>query len=348
MKRMGQKITILDTTCRDGMHAMAHQFTPDEVGRIAAALEKAGPDYMEVSHGDGLGGSSITYGRAAASDREWLTAARRELKKTRLATLFIPGIGTMDDLKMAHDCGVDMVRITVHCTEADITGQHINLTRELGMTPFGVLMMTHMVGPEKLLEQGQIFADNGAEAVYMMDSAGHLLPDDVRARVSLLAEKLPIAVGFHAHANLDMHIANSIAAMEEGATYIDGTLKGLGAGAGNAPIEVLAAVMDMYGFESNLDLYSIEDAAEDVLRPIIGDNIPNIDKVALTIGYAGVYSSFALHAKRAAKQYGVDPRDIMVECGRRKVVGGQEDIIIEVAAQLAGKLKAEGATHERG
>ncbi|MDR1920534.1 MAG: 4-hydroxy-2-oxovalerate aldolase [Candidatus Adiutrix sp.] len=342
MERKGDKITILDATCRDGMHAVAHQFTPEQVGRIAAALEKAGPDYMEVSHGDGLGGSSITYGRGAASDGRWLAAARRELKNTRLSSMLLPGIGTMDDLRLAADEGVEMVRITVHCTEADITAQHIALTRELSMKPIGVLMMTHMVGPEKLLEQGRILADNGAEAVYLMDSAGHLLPDGVRARVSLLAQKLPIEVGFHAHANLDMHIANSIAALEEGASYLDGTLKGLGAGAGNAPIEVLAAVMTMYGYESNLDLYAIEDAADDVLRPMLGANLPNIDKVALTIGYAGVYSSFSLHAKRAAANYGVDARDIMMECGRRKVVGGQEDIIIEVAAQLAEQKKSEG------
>jgi 4-hydroxy 2-oxovalerate aldolase len=319
------------------MHAMAHQFKPEEVGRVAKALEKAGVDYMEVSHGDGLGGSSITYGYGAASDEEWLRAARKELKNTKLAVLFIPGIGTMDDLRMAKDSGVDMVRVTVHCTEADITGQHIKLTQSLGMDAFGVLMMTHMVTPEVLLEQGRIFEDNGVSAVYMMDSAGHLLPDGVRARVSLLAENLGIPVGFHAHANLGMHIANTLAALEAGATYTDGTLKGLGASAGNTPVEVLTAVLDMTGYKTGIDLYAIEDAAEDVLTPIIGTRIPTVDKVALTIGYAGVYGSFALHAKHAAAQYGVDARDIMMECGKRKVVGGQEDIIIEVAVELAKK-----------
>ena len=337
MKRQGNKIIILDTTCRDGMHAMSHQFTAKQVGDIARALEHSGVNYMEVSHGDGLGGHSINYGFGGATDREWLEAARKELKNTKLAVLFIPGIGVMDDLRMAHDCGVEMCRITVHCTEADITRQHVRLTRDLGMDAFGVLMMTHMVTAEKLLEQGKIFQEYDAQAVYMMDSAGHLLPDGVRQRVSLLAEKLDIPVGFHAHANLAMQIPNSIAAIECGATYIDATLKGLGAGAGNTPTEVLAAVLDMYGYETDIGLYPIQDAAEDVLTPIIGDRIPHIDKVALTIGYAGVYGSFALHAKRAAARYNVDARDIMVECGKLKVVGGQEDIIIKVAVELAKK-----------
>lgn len=337
MKRIGNKITVIDTTCRDGMHAMAHQFKPDEVARIARALEKAGVNYMEVSHGDGLGGHSINYGYGAATDEEWLTAARKELKNTKLAVLFLPGIGTMDDLRMARDCGVDLCRVTVHCTEADITKQHVKLANDLGMKVFGVLMMIHMVTPEKLLEQAKIFQDYGAEAVYMMDSAGHLLPEGVRSRVAYVAEHLGIPVGFHAHANLDMHIANTIAALEAGATYTDGTLKGLGAGAGNTPTEVLTAVLSMYGYETDIDLHAIEDAADDVLAPIIGNRIPNIDKVALTIGYAGVYGSFALHAKRAAERYNVDARDIMLECGRRKVVGGQEDIIIEVAVELAKK-----------
>ncbi len=335
MKRSGNKITVLDTTCRDGMHPMAHQFTPEQIGAIAAGLERAGVNYMEVSHGDGIGGSSINYGFGAATDADWLRAARANLDKTKLAVLFIPGIGTMDDLRMASDCGVDLCRVTVHCTEADITKQHVQLARSLGMEAFGVLMMTHMVEPEGLLEQAKIFQDNGVQAVYMMDSAGHLLPDGVRARVAALVNGLDIPVGFHAHANLAMHIPNTLAAIEEGATYIDATLHGLGAGAGNTPTEVLTAVLERCGYETDIDLFTIEDVAEDVLTPMIKDNMPNIDKVALTIGYSGVYGSFALHAKRAAARYGVDARDIMLECGRRKVVGGQEDIIIEVAVQLA-------------
>lgn len=341
MKRQGNHIQILDTTCRDGMHAMAHQYTVENVRDIAAALEKAGVNYMEVSHGDGLGGSSINYGFGAAADSEWLSAAASQLKHTKLAVMLLPGIGIMDDLEMARDCGAKMCRVTVHCTEADITAQHVRLAKDLGMEAFGVLMMTHMVEPEKLLEQAMIFQDNGADVIYMMDSAGHLLPDGVRRRVSLLAEKLDVPVGFHAHANLGLQIANSIAAVEEGASYIDGTLHGLGAGAGNTPTEVLAAVLDLYGYETDVDLYKAMDASEDVLLPIIGERIPTIDKAALTIGYAGVYGSFALHAKRAAKRYGVDPRDILMECGRRKLVGGQEDMIIEIAVQLAKNRKED-------
>jgi len=342
MKRKGNRITILDTTCRDGMHAMAHRFTAENVRDIARGLEATGVDYMEVSHGDGLAGSSINYGFGAATDREWLEAAASVLKKTKLAVMMLPGIGTMEDLRMAVDCGASMCRVTVHCTEADITKQHVRLTKDLGMECFGVLMMMHMVEPEKLLEQARLFEEYGADAVYMMDSSGHLMPDGVRARVSALVNGLGIPVGFHAHANLAMHIPNTLAAIEEGASYTDGTLRGLGAGAGNTPTEVLAAVLEMTGYESGLDLYKAMDAAEDILLPIIGnERKPGIDKAALTIGYAGVYGSFALHAKRAAARYSVDARDILMECGRRQLVGGQEDIIIEVAVELSQKKDAK-------
>jgi len=338
MKREGNRIKVLDTTCRDGMHAMSHQFKPEDVKAIARGLEKAGLDYMEVSHGDGLGGSSINYGYGAATDRQWIEAAASELKNTKLAAMMLPGIGVMEDLEMAAECGVKMCRITVHCTEADITRQHVRLTKDLGMECFGVLMMTHMIGPDMLLEQAKLFEEYGVDAVYMMDSSGHLMPDGVRARVSALANDLSIPVGFHAHANLAMHMPNTLAALEEGAAYTDGTLRGLGAGAGNTPTEVLAAVLEMNSYETGIDLYAAMDAAEDILLPIIGnERKPGIDKAALTIGYAGVYGSFALHAKRAAKRYGIDERDLLLECGKRKLVGGQEDIIIEIAAQLAEK-----------
>ncbi len=339
MKRVGNKMMVIDTTCRDGMHAVAHQFTPEQIGQLAAALEKSGVNYMEVSHGDGLGGSSINYGYGYATDREWLMAARKELKNTKLAAMFLPGIGTMDDLRMAKECGVEMVRVTVHCTEADITRQHVKLTSDLGMVPFGVLMMTHMVGPEKLLEQAQLFQEYGAQVVYMMDSAGYMMPDDVKARVSYLAEHLEIPVGFHAHANLQMQVPNTLAAIEVGASYTDGTLRGLGAGAGNTPTEILTAVLKRKGIETDIDLHAIEDAAEMLGKmPIYVQ--PVADKAAITIGYAGVYGSFARHARNAAIRYGVDARDILYECGKRKVVGGQEDIIIEVAVALAAQKKA--------
>jgi len=341
MIRQGDHIMILDTTCRDGMHAVAHQFTPEQVGKIAQALENTGVDIMEVSHGDGLSGSSINYGFGAASDEEWLRAAKKNLSKTKLGVLFLPGIGIMDDLRMAADCGASVCRITVHCTEADITPQHMQLTRDLGMEAFGVLMMTHMVTPDKLLEQAKLFESYGASAVYLMDSAGNLLPDGVRARVSTVAQGVNIPVGFHAHANLAMQIPNTLAAIEEGASWIDSTLHGLGAGAGNTATEVLAAVLNMSGYTTNMDLYAAMDAAEDVLAPML-KSYPTIDKTALIIGYAGVYGSFALHAKRAAERYGVDSRDILMELGRRKVVGGQEDMIIQVAVELAEKKNEVG------
>lgn len=334
MFREGNKIRILDVTCRDGMHAVSHQFTPAQVAAIAGALEAAGVDTFEVSHGDGLGGSSINYGFGAATDKEWLQAAKSKLENTKLSVLFLPGVGKMEDLEMAAEAGAKVARITVHCTEADIARQHVKLANDLGMEAIGVLMMTHMLEPDQLLEQAKLFESYGAKGVYMMDSAGHLIPEEVRRRVRPLLEHLEIPVGFHAHANLGLHIANTLAAIDEGVSMTDGCLRGLGAGAGNTPTEVLTAVLDLYGYETGIDLYKIMDAAEDVLAPMLSAS-PVIDKAALTIGYAGVYGSFSLHAKRAAQKYGVDERDILVECGKRKVVGGQEDIIIEVAVELA-------------
>lgn len=321
------------------MHAVAHQFTPENVSVLAAALEKAGVNYMEVSHGDGIGGSSINYGYGAGTDQQWLTAARKELKNTKLAVLFLPGIGTMDDLRMARDCGTDLARIAVHCTEADLTRQHIKLARNIGMEVFGVLMMSHSVTPEKLLEQAKLFQDYGAQAVYMMDSAGYMIPDQVSERVSCLVENLEIPVGFHAHANLQMHIPNTIAALKCGATYTDATLCGLGAGAGNTPTEVLTAVLQRYEYESDIDLHAIEDAAE-LLSTIPVFVAPRADKVGITIGYCRVYGSFALHAKRAAARYGVDVRDILYACAARHAIGGQEDLIVELAVDLAKKATA--------
>lgn len=336
MRRETNKIRVLDTTCRDGMHAMAHQFTPEQVAAIAEGIEASGVDILEVSHGDGVGGSSINYGFGAASDREWLTAAAGKLKNTKLGILMIPGIGTMEDLKMAHECGVKVCRIATHCTEADISAQHISLCKSLGMETFGVLMMIHMVEPEKLLEQAKLMESYGADGVYLMDSSGHLLPEGVQKRVSLLLDHLNIPLGFHAHANLGLEIANTIQALKEGVHMVDGTLRGLGAGAGNTPIEVLAAVLNLYGYETNINLYNIMDTAEKVLTPMLMKK-PVKDNAAITIGYAGVYGSFSLHAIRAAQRYNLDVRDILVECGRRKLVGGQEDMIIEIAVRLANE-----------
>ena len=342
MLRKGNFVKTLDTTCRDGMHAIAHQFTADQVGKLAKAAENMGVDYFEVSHGDGLSGSAIIYGLSAEPEEKLLRAASAELVNTKLAALFLPGIGTRSDLEMAVDCGLKMVRIASHCTEASVTPQDMGNAKSLGLEVFGVLMMMHAVTPEQLLEQAMLMESYGADAVYCMDSAGHLLPDGVRSRISLLAEKLNIPVGFHAHNNLSMAVANSLAALEVGASYLDGTLRGLGAGAGNTPIEVLATVLKMSGYESNLDPYRTMDAAEEVLSPML-EKQPTIDSVAITIGTAGVYGSFALHAKRAAERYGVDARDILAELGRMKVVGGQEDKIVEVALKLADAQKASAA-----
>lgn len=336
MRRDTDEITILDTTCRDGMHARAHQFTPAQVAAIAEGVEAAGVDMFEVSHGEGLAGSSINYGFGAATDREWLEVASSKLSKTRLAVLLLPGIGTMEDLRMAVDCGAKVARIATHCTEANIASQHIKLAKELGMESIGVLMMIHMIEPEELLEQAQLMESYGAAGVYLMDSAGHLLPEGVKTRVSLLLDKLTIPLGFHAHANLGLEMVNTMTAIEQGVSMVDGTLRGLGAGAGNTPTEVLIAVLRMYGYQTNVDLYKIMDVAEDVLAPMLIRQ-PIIDKAALTIGYAGVYGSFLLHAIRAADKYKVDARDILVELGKRKVVGGQEDMIVEVAVELANK-----------
>jgi 4-hydroxy 2-oxovalerate aldolase len=322
------------------MHAIAHHFTPEQIGILAKAASEAGVDFFEVAHGDGLGGSCIGYGYGAASDREWLHAAKQNLAEgTRLSVLMCPGIGTSEDLEMAAQEGVTLVRIAVNCTEADVTQQHIGIAKKLGITPYAVLMMAHMLEPQPLLEQAKIAESFGAEGVYLMDSSGHLLPEGVSARVGLLSKELSIPVCFHAHANMDLHIPNTLAALQAGASQVDGTLRGLGAGAGNSPTEVLTAVLGLYGYETNVDLYKIMDAAE-LLAPMF-DYVPIVDKVALTVGYAGVYGSFARHAKAAAERYGVDARDILLECGRRSAVGGQEDMIIAVAVELADAKSAE-------
>jgi len=331
-----RKVAILDTTLRDGQHAMAHQFLPEQMADIARALDDAGVGTIEVSHGDGLAGSSIQYGFAAASDAEYLEAVSKVIKKSTLGILLLPGIGTQRDLEMAREHGAEAARVATHCTEADIGEQHIQLARELGMRPIGVLMMTHMVDPAKLVEQAKIMEGAGADLVYLMDSAGAMLPPDVKARVAALKSALNVEVGFHAHNNLSMAIANTLAAVEAGADSVDGTLRGLGAGAGNAQIEVLIGVLQKLGIETGVSFYEIMDAAEKVVEPImLRPQVINND--SLMLGYAGVYSSFLLHARRAAKRFDIDIRDILVELGARKTVGGQEDMIIDVAIEMAKK-----------
>ena len=331
-------IHIVDSTLRDGSHALSHQFVAEQVARIAKGLDDAGVEVIEVSHGDGLGGSTINYGFSKQPEVEWLKAASSVIKKGKLAILLLPGIGTKEDLKMAGDLGAKVARIATHVTEADISEQHIGLAKKMGMKAVGFLMMSHMAPPEKLAEQGKLMESYGAEVVYVVDSAGALLPTTVRERIRALRNAVKVDVGFHGHNNLSLAVANSLAAIEEGAHWIDGCTCGMGAGSGNTPTEVLAAVLDKMGYATSIDLWKIMDVAEDLVRPIMLKPV-RIGKASLTMGYAGIYSSFLLHAEKAAQQFGVDPRDILVEIGRRQAVGGQEDMIVEVAMALAEKKK---------
>lgn len=330
---MNHKIYLVDTTMRDGSHAMGHSFTKEQITGIAMGLDAAGVDIIEISHGDGLAGSSINYGFSKIREMDLIEAASGVIQHAKLGTLLLPGIGTIKDLQEAFDHGARAVRIATHVTEADISLQHIRAAKDLGMFTAGFLMMVHMAEPEKILEQARLFEDAGVDYVNLADSAGHLLPDDVRRRVSLLAEKLRIPVGFHAHNNLGLAVANSLAAAEEGASYIDGTLRGLGAGAGNCQLEVFCAVLERIGCTTGVDLDKILDAAEKTVEPIM-PRPQIIDTTSLMLGYAGVYSSFLLHAKRAEEKFGLKAKDILKELGRRRMVGGQEDMIMDVAYQL--------------
>lgn len=334
---MDRYVAITDMTLRDGMHSVAHQFTPEEMARVASALEAAGVDNVEASHGDGLAGASYNYGFPAASDEEYLRAVSAVLRRSKLAVLLIPGIGTQEDLRMARENSAQVVRVATHCTEADVAAQHIRLARQLGMQAVGFLMMAHMLEPEELVKQARLMESYGAEVVYITDSAGALLPDGVRARVAAVREAVKCDVGFHAHNNLGVAISNTIVAIEEGAGVVDACLCGFGAGAGNAQLEVLVAVLNKLGYRTGVDLYRAMDAAEEVARPL--QRRPQvIDRAALSLGYAGVYSSFLLHSFRASQRFGVDARDILMELGRRKIVGGQEDMIVDVAVELAKRL----------
>jgi 4-hydroxy-2-oxovalerate/4-hydroxy-2-oxohexanoate aldolase len=340
MNLKGIRITVHDMSLRDGMHPKRHQITVEQMKTIAKGMDEAGVPLIEVTHGDGLGGASVNYGFPAASDEEYLRAVIPLLKKTKVSALLLPGIGTVDHLRMAADCGVSTIRVATHCTEADVSEQHIALGRKMGLDTVGFLMMAHMVEPEKLLEQAQLMESYGANCIYCTDSAGYMLPDDVTARVRLLREKLKpdTEVGFHGHHNLSMGVANSIAAVAAGARRIDGACGGLGAGAGNTPTEVFVAVCNRMGIETGVDLFKISDVAEDLIQPILDFPI-RIDRNALTLGYAGVYSSFLLFAQRAEKRYGIPAREILLELGRRKMVGGQEDMIEDAALTMA---KARG------
>ncbi len=336
MNLNGKKVTLHDMSLRDGMHAKRHQISLDEMVSIASAMDEAGMPLIEVTHGDGLGGRSLNYGFPAHSDEEYLSAVVPKMKNAKISALLLPGIGTVDHLKMARDCGVSTIRVATHCTEADVSEQHIGMAAKMEMDTVGFLMMAHMVSPEKILEQAKLMVGYGANCIYATDSAGYMLPDDVTARIGLLRAELPkeVEVGFHGHHNMGMAIANSLAAIEAGASRIDGSVAGLGAGAGNTPLEVFCAVLDRMGVETGIDLYKIMDVAEDLIVPMMDQPI-RVDRNALTLGYAGVYSSFLLFAERAEKKYGISARDILVELGRRGTVGGQEDMIEDLALTMA-------------
>ncbi|GAA0790401.1 4-hydroxy-2-oxovalerate aldolase [Marinobacterium sediminicola] len=336
MNLNGKKVTLHDMSLRDGMHAKRHQISLDEMVNIATGLDEAGMPLIEVTHGDGLGGTSVNYGFPAHSDEEYLGAVIPKMKNAKVSALLLPGIGTVDHLKMAKDLGVSTIRVATHCTEADVSEQHIGMAAKMEMDTVGFLMMAHMVSPEKILEQARLMVSYGANCIYATDSAGYMLPDEVTAKIGLLRAELPsnVEIGFHGHHNMGMAIANSLAAIEAGASRVDGSVAGLGAGAGNTPLEVFCAVLDRMGVETGIDLYKIMDVAEDRVFPIMDQPI-RVDRDALTLGYAGVYSSFLLFAQRAEKKYGIQARDILVELGRRGTVGGQEDMIEDLALTMA-------------
>ena len=337
----GKKVVLHDMSLRDGMHPKQHQITVEEMVNIATGLDDANVPLIEVTHGDGLGGASINYGFPAATDKEYLDAVIPKMKTAKISALLLPGIGTVDHLKMAHDCGVHTIRVATHCTEADVSAQHIGMARKLEMDTVGFLMMAHMIEPQELLKQALLMESYGANCIYCTDSAGYMLPDDVTARIGLLRAELKpeTEVGFHGHHNLGMGIANSLAAVEAGAIRIDGSAAGLGAGAGNTPLEVFTAVIDRMGADHGIDLYKLMDVAEDLIVPMMDQPI-RVDRDALVLGYAGVYSSFLLFAQRAAKKYNLSSRDILVELGRMKTVGGQEDMIEDVALDMVKKREA--------
>lgn len=344
MNLQGKKVILHDMCLRDGMHTLQHQISLEQMIAVSSALDAAGVPLIEVTHGDGLGGGSVNYGFAAHSDEEYLKAVVPRMKRAKVSALLLPGIGTVDELRMAKDLGVTTLRVATHCTEADVSEQHIALSRELGLDTVGFLMMAHMVSAEKILEQAKLMQSYGANCIYMTDSAGYMLPHDVAGRIALLRAELAAEteVGFHGHHNLAMGCANSLAAVDAGASRIDGSVAGLGAGAGNTPLEVFAAILDRMGADTGIDLFALMDVAEDLVVPMLPKPV-RIDRDSLVLGYAGVYSSFLLFAKHYGERYGVPSRDILVELGRRKTIGGQEDMIEDLALEMARARDAGAA-----
>jgi 4-hydroxy 2-oxovalerate aldolase len=329
-------VRLTDSTLRDGSHAMAHQFTEGQVRAIVHALDRSGVEVVEVAHGDGLGGSSFNYGFSRVSELDLIAAAVEEAKTARIAVLLLPGLGTIEHLRHAHQVGASVARIATHCTEADISVQHFGAARELGMETVGFLMLSHRIGPAQLAEQARIMVEAGAQCVYVVDSAGALVLSEAQARVRALLEEIGrhAQVGFHGHQNLSLGVANSVLAVQGGARQVDGALCALGAGGGNAPTEVLAATFDRLGIDTGVDVQGVLAAAQDVLRPMV-PRMPFADRSAIVQGHAGVYSSFLLHAERAAERYGVAAHEILQRVAEAGYVGGQEDMIIDIAIQLA-------------
>lgn len=336
MTVQAKKITVHDMTLRDGMHPKRHQMTLAQMKAVATGLDAAGVPLIEVTHGDGLGGSSVNYGFPAHTDEEYLSTVIPLLKQAKVSALLIPGIGTVDHLRMAKELGVHTIRVATHCTEADVSEQHIRLARQLEMDTVGFLMMAHKVDSARLISQARLMESYGANCIYITDSAGYMLPGEVKEKISAVRAALQpdTEVGFHGHHNLAMGVANSVVAVESGARRIDAAAAGLGAGAGNTPMEVFIAVCNRMGIETGVDLFKMQDVAEDIVVPMM-DHPIRIDRDALILGYAGVYSSFLLFAQRAEKKYGVSAREILIELGRRGMVGGQEDMIEDAAMTLA-------------
>lgn len=333
-----KKVVLVDTTLRDGMSSVSHQFTPENVADIAAGLDKAGIPTIEVAHGIGLGASSIQYGFAAATDPAYVEAAVKAVEHADIAALYVPGIATLAELQRAIDAGIKTVRVAVHCTEADCAQQPIEWAREKGLKVMSFLMMSHKLEPTPLAEQAAKLESYGAQVIYVVDSAGAMVPQQAGDRVAALRQGVSTDLGFHAHNNLGVGIANALVAAEQGATFIDGSLRGLGASAGNAQTEVLAAAFERAGWDTGVDLYPLIDTAENVVAPLM--KLPQIvDETALVLGYAGVYSTFFHPTKRASAKFGVPVRDILIELGRRGVIGGQEDMIVDVASELAGRIE---------